>query len=244
MKKYIIRIKNKRFIIEPRRVLAWLSALVVLIVVVANVTSSVSDPSTSSASGSSSGGSSGSAETQNYPVYKSKVDKDGDGIDDQTDILKGARAYVATNPQYMSKYYESGYPDDNHGVCTDVTAFALKGAGYDLRTLINDDVTANPQNYPDITTPEINIDFRRVENQNAYFKHHAKSLTTDLSKKSQWQGGDIVVFTHHIGIVSSKRNEDGIPYLIHLSKPGQKVYEQRYGLVKREKLIIAHYRIS
>lgn len=243
MKKYIVRIKNKKFIIEPRRFITWISAIAVLLIVIVVATSSVTEPATSSASGSSSGGSS-STSKQSYPVYKSKVDKDGDGIDDQTDILKGARAYVATNPQYKSKYYDSGYPDDNYGVCTDVVGFALKSAGYDLRTLVNEDVTAHPEHYTEITTPDINIDFRRVENLNVYFERHAKSLTTDLSKKAQWQGGDIVVFTHHIGIVSSKRNEDGIPYLIHLSKPGQKIYEQRYGLVKREKRIIAHYRIS
>lgn len=27
---------------------------------------------------------------------------------DQTDILQGARDYIATNPRYKSKYYESG----------------------------------------------------------------------------------------------------------------------------------------
>ena len=50
------------------------------------------------------------------------VDMDGDGIDDQTDILQGARAYIASNPVYKSRYYETGYPDDQYGVCTDVVA--------------------------------------------------------------------------------------------------------------------------
>lgn len=68
----------------------------------------------------------------NIPQYISEVDKDGDGIDDQTDILENAKKYVSTNPKYKSQYYSTGYPNDGYGVCTDVLAFGLKGAGYDL----------------------------------------------------------------------------------------------------------------
>ena len=64
--------------------------------------------------------------------FHSSVDKDGDGIDDQTDILQGARDYISTNPVYKSKYYSTGYPDDQYGVCTDVVANAMKSAGYDI----------------------------------------------------------------------------------------------------------------
>lgn len=49
-------------------------------------------------------------------VY-STADKDGDGIDDQTDILQGALDYIASKPKYKSKYYQTGYPDDGYGVC-------------------------------------------------------------------------------------------------------------------------------
>ena len=62
----------------------------------------------------------------NIEDYVSKIDKDQDGIDDQTDILKNAKKYVNSKPKYKSKYYESGYPNDEYGVCTDVIAYALK----------------------------------------------------------------------------------------------------------------------
>ena len=62
--------------------------------------------------------------------YVSPHDTDGDGIDDQTDILASARAYVETRPAYGSAYYEGGWPDDGRGVCTDVVAYALLGAGF------------------------------------------------------------------------------------------------------------------
>ena len=77
----------------------------------------------------------------------SDIDKDNDGIDDQTDILINAREYISTTPKYKSKYYSSGYPDDASGVCTDVVAFALKDAGYDLRELVNNHVKENRDLY-------------------------------------------------------------------------------------------------
>ena len=76
----------------------------------------------------------------NIEAYKSNIDKDNDGIDDQTDILNNANNYIKTNPKYKSKYYNTGYPDDEYGVCTDVVAFALKDAGYDLMVLVNEDI--------------------------------------------------------------------------------------------------------
>ena len=63
-------------------------------------------------------------------TYVSNIDKDDDGIDDQTDILNNVRNYISKNPKYKSKYYETGYPNDEYGVCTDVVAFGLKDAGY------------------------------------------------------------------------------------------------------------------
>ena len=54
------------------------------------------------------------------PAFYSTVDADGDGVDDQTDVLDNALAYVDTRPKYKSRYYQTGYPDDGYGVCTDV----------------------------------------------------------------------------------------------------------------------------
>lgn len=177
--------------------------------------------------------------------YKSKVDMNGNGIDDQTEILLRTREYISANPKYKSEYYIGGYPTGSYGVCTDVVGYALKNSGYDLMTLLNNDVIKNPQNY-DIDEPDINIDFRRVKNLIVYFGHTAESLTTDIDNISQWQGGDIIVFADHIGIVSDKRNSKGQPFVIHHAYPGQPEYEEDlfgrpinfYGEIK------GHFRIS
>lgn len=84
-------------------------------------------------------------------------------------------------------------------------ADALKEAGYDLMNEVNEDIKENRQNY-DIEEPDENIDFRRVKNLKVYFAQNAISLTTDVKDFEEWQGGDIVIFKSHIGIVSDRRN--------------------------------------
>lgn len=172
---------------------------------------------------------------------QSSVDYDGDGIDDQTDILQGALKYIRTLPQYKSKYYVTGYPDDGYGVCTDVVAFALLDAGYNLMELVQEDIALHPDDY-DIEEPDANIDFRRVRNLKVYFSHTAIELTTDIYDIEEWQGGDIVIFEGHIGIVSDRRNKNGVPYVIHHNSPTQSAYEQ--DILEERDDLVAHYRIS
>ncbi len=38
------------------------------------------------------------------PAYLSQTDEDGDGIDDQTDLLQSALRYTETHPKYQSRY--------------------------------------------------------------------------------------------------------------------------------------------
>lgn len=171
----------------------------------------------------------------------SAVDADGDGIDDQTDILQGAREYIATNPRYKSKYYEGGYSDDGYGVCTDLVAYGLRHAGYDLRELVSADIAENRGMYA-VDVPDDNIDYRRVRNLKVFFGHTAISLTTDIYDIAAWQGGDIVVFEKHIGIVSDNRNDEGIAYVIHHNGTMQAAYEEDI-LAERED-IVGHYRMS
>ena len=177
----------------------------------------------------------------NIKNYISKTDKDNDGIDDQTDILNNVRNYIKTNPKYKSKYYATGYPNDEYGVCTDVVAFGLKGAGYDLMNLVNEHIKTN-RNLYDIDVIDKNIDFRRVQNLKVYLDNNAIVLTNDINKIKEWQGGDIVVFKNHIGIVSDKRNKKGISFIIHHANPYQRYYEE--DILEYRNDIIGHYRIS
>ncbi len=172
--------------------------------------------------------------------YKSSVDKDGDGIDDQTDILAGVREYIATKPVYKSKYYDTGWPDDEYGVCTDVVARGLLAAGYDLMELVAEDIALHPERYNDVG--DKNIDFRRVRNLLPYFEANAISLTKDTSETDRWQGGDIVVFPSHVGIISDNRNYKGVPFVIHHANPSQTNYEE--DILSSYGEILGHFRMS
>lgn len=182
-----------------------------------------------------------------YPQYRSEGDRDGDGVDDQTDILENVKAYLRTEPKYKSVYYASGYPEDSFGVCTDVVGYGLRHAGYDLMELVAEDIRANPGDYG-IPTPDRNIDFRRVPNLKIYFDHTAQSLTTALDRPEAWQGGDIVVFQrpNHIGVVSDKRDPKGLPYVFHHVGKRQRHYEdyEEDMLPRWAKHIVGHYRIG
>ncbi len=174
-------------------------------------------------------------------TYTSSIDMDNDGIDDQTDILNGVKKYLATKPKYKSKYYDTGYPDDGYGVCTDVVAFGLLEAGYDLMELVNIDIINNSQRY-NIENVDKNIDFRRVKNLKIYFANNAIALTTDITNINDWQAGDIVLFKNHIGIISDSRNKNGIPFVFHHASPYQISYEE--DILERRTDIVGHYRIS
>ena len=168
------------------------------------------------------------AQQLGIPEIKSPYDADSDGIDDSTDLMLGARAYIATDPHYKSKYYAGGYPDDGFGVCTDVIWQAFSAAGYDLRSMVDADIAGSPEAYPFIPTPDSNIDFRRVGTLDTFFRRHARILSNEFDDPTVWQAGDIVIFgdCKHIGICSDRRNRDVIPFLIHHGNPVEDAVER------------------
>lgn len=157
-------------------------------------------------------------------------DKDADGIDDLEDIIQGARADVENRSKYKDAYYRGGYPPEDEGVCTDVIWRAFRDSGFELKDLVDKDIESRTSEYNRVIEsggPDPNIDFRRIPNLVTYFDKFAKKLTLEIlpgDEKNlyEWQGGDIVVFggrIKHIGIISDKRNKDGVPYLIHNAGP-------------------------
>lgn len=117
-------------------------------------------------------------------------------------------------------------------------AFGMKSAGYDLRELVDADIKMNKKLYQ-IDVVDKNIDFRRVNNLRIFFERNAKSITTDLKDIGEWQGGDVIVFKTHIGVVSDKRNWRGIPFIIH---NGGLYYEE--DILEYRTDIVGHFRIS
>lgn len=171
----------------------------------------------------------------------STVDYNGNGVDDYTDILLGARQDAENHPRYDGSYQQEGYPPDDIGVCTDVVWRAFKNAGYSLRYMVDRDIMLHPDDYSRVDKRDDKIDFRRVVNLRVFFDRYALTLTTDTTAIDKWQGGDIVIFkdNKHIGIVSDKRTKEGIVYIIH--NGGQPVREENY--LKRGE-VLRHYRFD
>lgn len=181
-----------------------------------------------------------SAEEFGITTLLAATDFNQNGVDDYTDIMLGALQDAENKPRYNGQYWETGYPPDNIGVCTDVVWRAFKNAGYSLRSMVDNDIAARPEAYS-ISAPDSNIDFRRVSNLHVFFKQYAIALTLDFREIEQWQPGDIVIFRDdaHIGIVSALRNRDGVPYLLH--NGGQSARIDNY-LPSAE--ITGHYRFD
>ena len=176
----------------------------------------------------------------NIKTKYSKVDYNDNMIDDYSDFVLGAQEDAKNKPLYVSNYYDGGYPPNDEGVCTDVIWRAFKNAGYSLKDMVDNDIALYPEEYKD-AEPDPNIDFRRVRNLEVFFKKYAESLTLNPESIESWQPGDIVIFgdAKHIGIISDKRNKNGIPYVIHNNGPYTK--EEDYLTKSR---ITGHYRFN
>lgn len=174
-------------------------------------------------------------------TVRSEVDFNDNGVDDYTDLLLGARKDAEAHPKYDPSYWESGWPPEDIGVCADVIWRAFRNAGYDLREMVDRDISLRPEAYPAVEKPDKNIDFRRVRNLRVFFDEYAVPLTLDIDEIGEWQPGDIVIFgkNKHIGIVSDKRDREGRTWIIH--NGGQPRREEDY---LGQGTVTGHYRFD
>lgn len=173
-------------------------------------------------------------------THISLADGDGDGLADNYDMVRAAREYVLSEPEYDGTYFAGGFPPEGRGVCTDVIWRAFAAAGYDFKAMVDADIWDYGKEYP---LPngllDKNIDFRRVINLQVFFERNGETLTTDASQIDQWQPGDVVFYEGHVAMVSDRRNDQGVPWIIHHT--GQGAFEEDALTYKP---IIGHYRWS
>lgn len=144
-------------------------------------------------------------------------------------IVEGARLEAKNKTLYHNSYIRIPYPmgdvPSRIGVCTDVIIRAFRHAGIDLQELIHKDMASNFNKYPQLwglKGPDTNIDHRRTPNQMTFFRRKGLSLTLDVNSDTlkDWRPGDIVYWRLpngllHCGILTDKRNSQGIPYVVH-----------------------------
>ena len=170
-------------------------------------------------------------------------------------LVRAARAYVGLKCKYDGSYrvmaYPGGDPGGGVGVCSDLVVRSYRAIGLDLQVLVHEDIKKNFSAYPvkklyNQDQPDTNIDHRRVPNLMIFFQRKATILPASLESENlkTWQAGDIVIFDlldnglpSHIGIVSDRKADSGLPLVIHHFPP----YPTEDDSVKNWK-IIGHFR--
>jgi len=178
-------------------------------------------------------------------------------------VLEGAKGQLELRSKNIfiegsdqSNYYQGGDPPIEWAISTDIIARAYMEAGIDLRVLINEDIKENYDEYPlraiwGQSYPDIDIDYRRIQNMEVFFKRNAKSLTprfdpADTSNLNSWVPGDVVFFdmdrdgySDTAAIISDNTTRNGSPKVIYNHiEPGYTVEED----ILSSTLVNGHYR--
>ena len=153
---------------------------------------------------------------------------------------------IIYDPAYVVIPYPNGDVPAHTGVCTDVVVRSFRIIGRDLQKEVHEDMAKNFSKYPNKwgrTSPDRNIDHRRVPNLMTFFQR--KGYTQTISQKaSDYKPGDIVTWIldkglTHIGIVSTQRSKDGKRFLmVHNIGAGQVLEDCLFAYT-----ITGHYRL-
>jgi uncharacterized protein YijF (DUF1287 family) len=142
------------------------------------------------------------------------------------DLVAAARAQVGVTVAYDGRYERLDYPGGDvpieRGVCTDVLVRAFRATGLDLQVAVHEDMRRAFAAYPrlwGLSRPDRNIDHRRVPNLETWFTRHAER-GAGSDDAADYEAGDVVSWRlpnglPHIGLVSDRRSEAGVPLVIH-----------------------------
>lgn len=154
---------------------------------------------------------------------------------------------ITYDPAYVALEFPGGDIPRDRGVCTDVVIRALRDAwGIDLQLVVNRDMKANFSAYPafwGLDRPDRNIDHRRVPNLQTLFARIGAEVPLEEGP-APYLPGDIVSWKlpgnlDHIGIVSDRRTEAGVPLILHNIGAGAKEEDILFAYP-----MTGHYRIG
>lgn len=158
---------------------------------------------------------------QSFPCVNDRLAKFIEGAS------KSAQSATSYDPSYVKIDPVAGDIPSDRGVCSDVIVRGLRNAGIDLQDLVHKDMERRLPEYQhlqkDRSTPDRNIDHRRVTNLMVYFKGDSDRFATLEPPDRDWIPGDIVAwnlmngkgFVPHIGIVSDQKGPSGEFMVIH-----------------------------
>jgi uncharacterized protein YijF (DUF1287 family) len=121
---------------------------------------------------------------------------------------------VRYDPAYVRLAYPNGDVPADTGVCTDEVIRAYRAVGIDLQKEVHEDMAANFSAYPSRqrwgrTSPDANIDHRRVPNLMVFFSRKGEALPI-TQRANDYQPGDLVTWDlgggmTHIGVVVDEK---------------------------------------
>ena len=128
--------------------------------------------------------------------------------------LERTHHVVRYDPAYVRISYPGGDVPEGTGVCTDEVIRAYRMVGIDLQKEVHEDMAANFSAYPSKwrwlrTSPDANIDHRRVPNLMAFFSRKGEILPI-TDRADDYAPGDLVTWDlgrgqTHIGMVVDRK---------------------------------------
>jgi uncharacterized protein YijF (DUF1287 family) len=130
---------------------------------------------------------------------------------------------VRYDPAYVRLTYPGGDVPADTGVCTDEIIRSYRALGIDLQKEVHEDMLQNFHAYPrkwnwQESSPDSNIDHRRVPNLMVFFSRKGESLPI-TNRSEDYSPGDLVTWdlgggVPHIGIVVDRRSAQSGRYMI------------------------------
>lgn len=129
---------------------------------------------------------------------------------------------VRYEPAYVSLTYPGGDVPASTGVCTDEVIRSYRTLGFDLQKLVHEDMKRAFSSYPKnwgLSTPDKNIDHRRVPNLQTFFKRQKASLPV-TQNPGDYLPGDLITCTvagrlPHIALVVPAPDGSERPWIVH-----------------------------
>jgi uncharacterized protein YijF (DUF1287 family) len=126
--------------------------------------------------------------------------------------VERSKVHVRYVPEYVRIAYPGGDVPADTGVCTDEIIRIYRSVGVDLQKVVHEDMAKNFGAYPRTwkrTSPDTNIDHRRVPNLIVFFERNGESLPKSQAA-GDYSPGDIVTWDlgnglTHIGMVVDRK---------------------------------------
>jgi len=130
---------------------------------------------------------------------------------------------VRYDPAYVRIPYPGGDVPADTGVCTDEIIRTYRSVGVDLQKEVHEDMVQNFDQYPRrwrwlSSSPDPNIDHRRVPNLMVFFSRKGESLALS-GRADQYAPGEIVTWdlgggVPHVGLVVDQKSQQSGRYMI------------------------------